>query len=200
MNGGDTAGQISEFNLAESGVLNRSGKTALAGKAPDALRKIAICRAVASDHFAQTRQNGKRIKIVNCIQSRHRDFGKFQAKKPAAGLQHAKGFLKHPVEMSGVANAKCNGIDVLARSRDGKPFRIAADPMQVFRTRASEPLLKHRKTDVANRDRRVATPASHPAVNPGGDVSGTARHVEQAHARPWIKPGDEIVLPQPVYP
>ena len=118
--------RLRNFTCAKSRILNRRGKTALSRKAPDALSEITIRRTITRHHLAQTRQHGKRIKIVKRIKTWHCRHWKIPGREIARRASAPEGFLKHAVEMGRIADAKCDRIGV--HDSHSRPARCSASP------------------------------------------------------------------------
>src|SRR5579885_727756 len=83
------AGQQAETHPPEPGRRDRFSKGFRLRKAPDRFDKIPVGVGVAGDGLAKRRNDIERIKVVNRIEPRHIDAGKFQTEKTAARPQHA---------------------------------------------------------------------------------------------------------------
>ena len=90
----------------------------------DSDRTSASCATIAADLGQQLEGIG----IVERIQPRHLDLGKFQAKETPARLQHPARFAQRLVDMRHIADAEGDGIGVEAGIGERQGLGIAADP------------------------------------------------------------------------
>src|SRR5688572_25132261 len=70
MQSDDAAGEVVIATLLQSGFLHHLYQGLLLRKAANGLGQVSIAGFVASDEFAQPRQHGKRIRVVQRLQSR----------------------------------------------------------------------------------------------------------------------------------
>ena len=111
----------------EAGGADHFGKGMGSWKFADRFDEIAIRFGVTGDDAAQRRNHLEGKQIVDPVQARHIDAGKFQAQEPAAGSQHAKRFAECEVDARHVADAECDGIGIEAAAGESQRLGIALD-------------------------------------------------------------------------
>ena len=107
--------------MREARVADHGGEGFLLGEATDAFDEILIGRAVAGRQFAEARDDLERMEIIDAVENRDLNFGKFKAHEAAAGAEHAVGFCERAVDMGDVADAEGDrvGVEALVGERQG---------------------------------------------------------------------------------
>ena len=150
------------------------------GKFADQLDQILIGLAVAGHRLADRRDDVERIQFVERVEARHVDRGKFQAKEPPAGPQHAEAFRQRRVDARHVADAERDrhGIEALV----GKRQRLGIALLELDRVVAAalgDALAadrQHLVVDVADGRPRAGAAGFD---DPQRDVAGAAGQIEQ---------------------
>ena len=94
-------------------------------KPADALDEIAIGGTIASHHFANGRNGGEGIGVIDLIEARHIDMGEFEALEFAAGLEHSQRFLERLVDMGDIPDAEGDRISIEALVGESQRLGIA---------------------------------------------------------------------------
>src|SRR5690606_13072596 len=77
----DAAGVIAPGNAGESSLADHIGKVLLVRKRTDGFDQIPVGVRIAGNHTANARNGIERPRVVNLVEDRHADFGKFEAKE-----------------------------------------------------------------------------------------------------------------------
>src|SRR5215470_11337380 len=92
------AGQQAEARPSEPGRRDHFRKGRRLRKAPDRFHQISVGFRVARDCPAEGRDHIEGIEVVERVQPRHIDAGKFETEKAAAGPQHAEELSKRDID------------------------------------------------------------------------------------------------------
>ena len=177
------------------------GEFRLGREAADAFGEIAIGLFVLRHQAADLGHQLEGIGVVQRIQSRHFDLGKFQAEKTPARFQHPPRFRQRLFDMGHIADAEGDGIGVEMAVGERQAFGIAAHPFDgrfVFFFGAAHALAQHLGIDVANRHGCFAATRARQVHDAKGDVAGAARHVQHLPAGLGVQPFHHRILPDAV--
>ncbi len=158
-------------------------------KAADRFDQVAIGLGVLGDGAAERGDDVEGVEIVERVEARHVDGGKFQAEKAPARAQHAMGLGQRRLDARHVADAEGDGDGVVTGIGKRQHLGIAVDErdcrIEPALGRARPPDLEHGGIDVDHRRARAdAAGRDHPE----GDVAGAAGDIEQCEwtaGRPW---------------
>src|SRR5215831_21389916 len=120
-----TARQHAEAHPAESRRRDHIGESLRLREAPDRFHQISIGASVACYRAAERRDDVKGVEIVERIEPRHIDSGKFKADKAAAMPQHAVELGERDIDPRHIADAERDGASIEAAVRERQTFSIA---------------------------------------------------------------------------
>ena len=159
-----------------------SAKTFGFGNLRIELDQIAIGLGVARHGAADRGNDVERIELVEPIETRHVDRGKFQAEEMPAGLQHAMDLAERHVDARHVADAERDGDGIEALVRERQRLGVGLDEFDIALglRGALAADREHVGVDVGDRDMGAGAGLVGDAE---GHVAGAAGQIEQRERR-----------------
>lgn len=170
----DAAGPAHELHFAESGRGHLRGQFFRTRESPHRTRQVGICRGVARDGAAQSRQNPPEIKSVKRAEYFSFRLRKFQDADFSTRPQHAANFLQPFIVIRQIAKSERGRHQIERRIRKRQMQRVRFDELdRTLRARAPR-----RRLATRQRQHRVRE------IRTGNSRRPTSRERKRQIARP----------------
>lgn len=175
----------------EPRVFNHIPELCLTGELGNALHQILVAISIPGNQLANERDRTKAPALVHGVKHWIVHFAELEARKDAAGLEHAVRFAQGGFFRREVANAEGDGVEVYACIWDhGEVLGVGFEEGEARGARVGRregPLFSFREhvwVDVCDGDAgvRVIVDGGGVVEHPEGDVASTARDVEDVPA------------------